>query len=106
MRKDVQERLSESRRQMLAALQQNDHGEYHRFGAYCNYAQQYGELEIFPKNRDWECWEDCKDRRIFNVDVALTEEEIGFLQQLVDSGEVGRTITGLRSRVGLLHWCN
>jgi len=32
MRKDVQERLSEIRRQMLAA-QRNDRAEYHRLGA-------------------------------------------------------------------------
>jgi hypothetical protein len=32
MRKDVQERLSEIRRQMLAAQQRNDRAEYHRFG--------------------------------------------------------------------------
>ena len=43
-----------------------------------------------------------QDRRIFSVDAALTEEEIGFLQELVDAGEVGRTITGLSSRAGLL----
>ena len=36
------------------------------------------------------------------MDAALTEEEIGFLQELVDAGEVGRTITGLKSRAGLL----
>jgi hypothetical protein len=30
MRKDVQERLSEIRRQMLAAQQRNDRAEYHR----------------------------------------------------------------------------
>jgi hypothetical protein len=48
-------------------------------------------------------WEDCQqDRRLFSVDAALTEEEIGFLQELVDAGEVGRTITGLKSRAGLL----
>ena len=47
--------------------------------------------------------EDCQqDRRLFSVDAALTEEEIGFLQELVDAGEVGRTITGLKSRAGLL----
>jgi HSP90 family molecular chaperone len=33
MRRDVQERLSEIRRQMLAALQQNDRAKYERFGA-------------------------------------------------------------------------
>jgi hypothetical protein len=33
MRKDVQERLFEIRRQMFAAQQQNDCAEYHRFGA-------------------------------------------------------------------------
>jgi hypothetical protein len=33
---------------------------------------------------------------------ALTEVEIGFLQKLVDAGEAGRTIIGLRSRAGLL----
>jgi hypothetical protein len=33
----------------------------------------------------------------FIVDATLTEEEIGFLQQLADAGEAGRTITGLRS---------
>jgi hypothetical protein len=38
----------------------------------------------------------------FIVDATLTEEEIGFLQQLADAGEAGRTITGLRSRAGLL----
>src|SRR6516165_8793080 len=43
-----------------------------------------------------------QDRRLFSVDAALTEEEIGFLQELVDAGEVGRTITGLKSRAGLL----
>jgi hypothetical protein len=43
-----------------------------------------------------------QDRRIFSVDAALTEEEIGFLQELVDAGELGRTITGLKSRAGLL----
>ena len=43
-----------------------------------------------------------QDRRIFSVDAALTEEEIGFLQELVDAEEVGRTITGLKSRAGLL----
>jgi hypothetical protein len=32
------------------------------------------------------------DRRIVSVDAALTEEEIGFLQELVDAGEVGCTI--------------
>ena len=36
------------------------------------------------------------------MDAALTEEEIGFLQELVDAEEVGRTITGLKSRAGLL----
>jgi hypothetical protein len=36
------------------------------------------------------------------LDAALTEEEIGFLQELVDVGEAGRTITGLRFRAGLL----
>ena len=43
-----------------------------------------------------------QDRRIVSVDAALTEEEIGFLQELVDAGEVGCTITGLKSRAGLL----
>jgi hypothetical protein len=38
----------------------------------------------------------------FTVDAALTKEEIGFLQELVDAGEGGRTITGLMSRAGLL----
>ena len=38
----------------------------------------------------------------FSVDTALTEEEIGFLQELVDAGEAGRTISGLKSRAGLL----
>ena len=33
MRKDVQERLSEIRRQMVAAQQRNDRAEYNRFGA-------------------------------------------------------------------------
>ena len=33
MRKDVQERLSEIRRQMLAAQHRNDRAEYNRFGA-------------------------------------------------------------------------
>ena len=33
-----------------------------------------------------------QDRRIVSVDAALTEEEIGFLQELVDAGEVGCTI--------------
>ena len=33
MRRDVQERLSEIRRQMLAAQQRNDRAEYNRFGA-------------------------------------------------------------------------
>ena len=33
MRKDVQERLSEIRRQMVAAQQRNDRAEYHRLGA-------------------------------------------------------------------------
>ena len=33
MRKDVQERLSEIRRQMLAALQRNDRAEYNGLGA-------------------------------------------------------------------------
>jgi hypothetical protein len=33
MRRDVQERLSEIRPQMLVALQQNDRAEYQRFGA-------------------------------------------------------------------------
>jgi len=33
MRKDVQETLSEIRRQMLAAQQRNDCAEYHRLGA-------------------------------------------------------------------------
>jgi hypothetical protein len=37
-----------------------------------------------------------------SVDAALTEEEIGFLEELVDAGEAGRTITGLMSRAGLL----
>jgi hypothetical protein len=36
------------------------------------------------------------------VDTRLTEEEIGFLRQLADAGEAGRTITGLKSRAGLL----
>jgi hypothetical protein len=36
------------------------------------------------------------------VDATLTEEEISFLQQLADAGEAGCTITGLRSRAGLL----
>jgi hypothetical protein len=43
-----------------------------------------------------------QDRRLFSVDAALTEEQIGFLQELVDAGEVGRTISGLMSRAGLL----
>jgi hypothetical protein len=33
MSKEVQERLFEIRRQMIAAQQRNDRGEYHRFGA-------------------------------------------------------------------------
>jgi hypothetical protein len=33
MRKDVQEKLSKIRRQMLAAQQRNDRAEYHRLGA-------------------------------------------------------------------------
>jgi hypothetical protein len=33
MRKDVQERLSEIRRQMFAAQRRNDRAEYHRLGA-------------------------------------------------------------------------
>ena len=33
MRRDVQERLSEIRRQMLAAQQRNDRAEYNRLGA-------------------------------------------------------------------------
>jgi hypothetical protein len=36
------------------------------------------------------------------VDARLTEVEIGFLRQLADAGEAGRTITGLKSRAGLL----
>ena len=36
------------------------------------------------------------------MDAALNEEEISFLQELVDMGEVGRTIIGLSSRAGLL----
>jgi hypothetical protein len=38
----------------------------------------------------------------FDVSVSLTEEEIGFLKQLVGAGKVGRTISGLKSRAGLL----
>ena len=33
MRKDVQEKLSEIRKQMLAAQQRNDRAEYYRLGA-------------------------------------------------------------------------
>jgi hypothetical protein len=36
------------------------------------------------------------------ISVDVSEEEIGFLQELVDAGEAGRTITGLMSRAGLL----
>jgi hypothetical protein len=36
------------------------------------------------------------------VSVSLTEEEIGFLKQLAAAGKTGRTITGLKSRTGLL----
>ena len=47
-----------------------------------------------------------QDRRIVSVDAALTEEEIGFLQELVDAGRSGAQSPASSPGRDFCDWCN